>query len=297
MDIAGLSAIHEVHGNLEKRVMTTAFVFSGGASLGSVQVGMAQALEDEGIRPDLIVGTSVGAINGACLAGGGSAAELADVWRSINRRQMFPMRPLLGLRAFIGKSTHYVPDYGLRKVLRRNIAFKRIEDAKITLRVIATDARTGTEVILSQGNAINAIVASAALPGVFAPVTIDGRTLIDGGIANNTPITTAILAGATEVWVLSTGYSCALEAAPKTALAMMMHAAGLLVQQRLVLETTGRIYPVPVWLIPPPCPITVTPVDFSQTEELMTRAREETRRWLNGSRRPSVAIPFPHDHF
>ena len=97
--------------------MTTAFVLSGGASLGSIQVGMAMALADRGIVPDLIVGTSVGAINGAWLAGGRSAAGLAEVWRTLRRDDLFPTKPLLGLRAFLGKSSHFVPDTHLRATL------------------------------------------------------------------------------------------------------------------------------------------------------------------------------------
>ena len=98
--------------------MTVAFVLSGGASLGSIQVGMAAALRERGITPDLIVGTSVGAINGSWLAGGGSVDELAEVWRSLRRKQLFPLRPVTGWRGFTGRATHFVPDSGLRRSSR-----------------------------------------------------------------------------------------------------------------------------------------------------------------------------------
>lgn len=275
--------------------MTTAFVLSGGASLGAIQVGMAQALDAEGIRPDMIIGTSVGALNGAWLASGRPVAELSDLWFSLRSRQIFPVRPLVGLRGFLGRGTHLVPNSALRRVLTDHVAFRRLEDAPIPFSVIATDVSTGLEVRLDRGPAIDAILASAAIPGIFPPVNIDGRDFIDGGIVDNTPISQAIAAGATDVWVLSTGYSCALPAPPKSAIAMAMHGLALLLQQRFITETLSREYPVPVHLIPPPCPITVTPMDFSQSAELIDRACRGTAQWIaNGE---PFALPLlGHQH-
>lgn len=261
--------------------MTVAFVFSGGASLGAIQVGMAQALADRGITPDLIVGTSAGAINGAWFADGGDADELAEIWRGLRGSQLFPARPIVGLRAFLGQKPNFVPNSGLRRLLRRRVSFRRLEDADIPFLVVTSDAQTGSEVVLSAGPAVASILASAAIPGVFPPVEVGGRLLFDGGIANNTPITTAIEAGATEVWVLSTGFSCGVSQAPASAFGLAMHAVALLVQSRLVRETADRSYPVPVHLVPPPCPISVFPSDFSQTGELIDRARAGTTHWLD----------------
>ncbi len=275
--------------------MTRAFVLSGGASLGSIQVGMLQALAEAGIEPDLIVGTSVGAVNGGWLASGRPVEDLAEVWRTLRRVDLFPLRPLVGLRGFTGRQSHLVPNAGLRRLLERHLRFEHLEEAQLPLTVIATDARSGEEVALDRGPAVPAILASAALPGIFPHVELDGRVLIDGGVANNTPITRAVDAGATEVWVLSTGYSCGLSAAPRGAIAMAMHSVALLVQQRLVHETSTRDYPVPVHLIPSPCPISVTSVDFSQTEQLMDRAHRGTRQWLANDC-PRAMPLIPHDH-
>lgn len=275
--------------------MTTAFVLSGGASLGAIQVGMAQALDAEGIRPDMVVGTSVGAVNGSWLASGHPVDELAELWLSLRTRQIFPVRPLVGLRGFLGRGSHLVPNSGLRRVLADHLTFRRLEDAPIPFSVIVTDMSTGSEIRLDRGPAIEAILASAAIPGVFPPVRIGGRDFIDGGIVDNTPISQAITAGATDVWVLSTGYSCALAAPPRRALAMAMHGVALLLQQRLIAETSRREYPVPVHLIPPPCPIAVTPMDFSQTATLIDRARRGTAQWVaNGE---PFALPLlGHQH-
>jgi NTE family protein len=276
--------------------VTRAFVLSGGASLGASQVGMARVLQEEGIHPEMIVGSSVGAVNGAWLAGGCSPDELADVWRSMRRQDLFPTRLPLGLRAFLGRSSHYVPDAGLRRLLEQHVRFSRLEDAEIPLAVVATEIPSGAEVVLQHGPSVDAILASAALPAIFPPVTIDGRVLIDGGVVNNTPITTAIELGATDVWVLSTGSSCALAAPPTSALAMAMHAVGLMVQRRLALEIAIRDYDVAVHLIPPPCPIDVSPIDFSKTEELIERAAAGTREWLDAGQPDSMHLLAPHVH-
>ena len=275
--------------------MTTAFVFSGGASLGSVQAGMLKALEQVDIRPDMLLGCSVGAMNAAYVAGGGTADGLADIWTNLKGSRMFPLQPVLGLQAFMGKRVNFVPNDGVRRVLNKNLTFRRLEDAQVPLTVMATDLLTGTEVRLTEGNAIRSILASISLPGVFPPVAIDHHLLVDGGIANNTPISAAIEAGATEVWVLNTGYSCGLATPPRTALSMALHSVGLLVQQRLLIETATTDFPVPVHLIPAPCPITVGPTDFSHSADLIERARQGTVQWFEDDM--PIATPyFPHAH-
>lgn len=275
--------------------MTTAFVLSGGASHGAIQVGMAIALEERGITPDLIVGTSVGAINGAWLAGGRSAVTLADVWLGLERADLFPMHPLLGLRAFVGKSTHFVPATALRSTLSRHVPFDRLEDAVIPLIVVAADALSGEEVLLTSGNAVDAITASASLPAIYPPARIsaDGRErlLVDGAIVNNTPITTAINAGATDVWVLSTGYSCDLTDPPDTALSAALHAVSLMVQRRFVLEIDAKTFDAPIHLIPPPCPVVESPIDFTQSAQLIKRATEGTRDWLDAGQPQVQSVP------
>jgi len=274
--------------------MTTAFVFSGGASLGSIQAGMLRALNDADVYPDIVLGTSVGAMNAAFVAGGGTADELITIWKELRSSRVFPVNPLLGLQAFLGKKKHFVPNDGVKRVLRKHLQFDRIEESTLPLTVLATDIQTGAEVRITEGPTIPSILASTSLPGVFPPVEMNGQTLVDGGISNNTPISAAIEAGATDVWVLSTGYSCALNAPPKTPFALALQSVGLLVQQRLAIETRTTTYPVPVHLIPPPCPISVQPTDFSQADTLISASIAGTNQWLE-SGMPN-ALPLLHDH-
>lgn len=198
--------------------MTTAFVLSGGASLGAIQVGMLAALAENAIAPDLIVGTSVGAINGGWIASRPDPVgieELARLWRSLSRQEVFPTRPLLGLLGFLGRRPNLVPASGIRRLLTDHLQFTRLEDAPIALHVVATDVLSGHDVLLSSGDAVAAICASSAIPAVLPPVRIAGRELMDGGVVNNTPISHAIALGADIVYVLPTGYACDLAAAPR----------------------------------------------------------------------------------
>ncbi len=279
--------------------MTTAFVLSGGGNLGAVQVGMLRALYRANIRPDLIVGTSVGAINGAWLAGRGHDADferLATVWRGLHRNDVFPTQLFSGLLGFLGKSDHLVSDDGLRKLLHRELTFDRLENARIPFHVVATDLLTGVDLLLSRGMAIDAICASAAIPGVFPAVRFNDRTLVDGGVVNNCPISHAVALGATRVWVLPCGYACALDRPPKGALGTALQAISLLVQQRLRIDAERYVGSCDLKIAPVLCPVKIPPTDFSKAAQLMVDSEALTTAWLSD---PSVAMvdPLgPHGH-
>jgi NTE family protein len=146
------------------------------------------------------------------------------------------------------------------------------------------------------------VLASAAIPGVCAPVEIDGRRLIDGGVSDNTPISHAIELGAEEIYVLPTGYACALRRPPRGALAMLLHAMSLLVQQRLHLEVELYRDRAQLIVLPPPCPQEVQPIDFSHAGDLIERALSDSRAFLDSlARAPSAdtasaARLVPHTH-
>jgi NTE family protein len=263
--------------------VTTAFVLSGGASLGAIHVGMLRALVESGERPDLIVGTSVGAVNGGWIASRPDAdgiRGLGDLWISLSRKDIFPTHPLGGAMAMLGRRAHLVPNIGLRRLLAEKLEFTRLEDAPVPLHVVATDVISGLDVLLSSGNAVDAIAASAAIPGVFPPVNIDGRDLMDGGVVNNTPISHAVALGADRVWVLPTGYSCDLPASPKTAMNMALHAMTLAVNHRLAVDVERFEQAVDLRVIRPLCPIATSGADFSHAATLIERSHAATREWL-----------------
>lgn len=263
---------------------TTAFVLSGGGSLGSVQVGMLQALQAHGVTPDLLIGTSVGALNAAFLAGHGvtekSLDALSRTWLRLRTRDVFPIDPLrLGLAA-IGRAESLCSNGPLRHLISDHLAFERLEDAPIPVHVVTTELKSGKEVLLSKGNALDAVLASAAIPAVFPSVEIDGRILVDGGIADNAALSQAIELGAERIYVLPTGYPCDLTKRPRTPLATAVHSLTLLIQQRLIVDIEHYRDRVDIRVMPPLCPLDVSSIDFGSTGRLIDDSRAATAGWL-----------------
>jgi NTE family protein len=271
-----------------------AFVLSGGASLGAIQAGMLEALYERGIRPDVIVGTSVGAVNGAYIASRPAtvetARELGDVWRGVRRHEVFPFNPATALIGLAGRRNYLVPNGQLRRLVRKQLEFERLEDAPVPLHVVTVDLFSGRERRLSHGPALEAVLASAAIPGVFPPIEWEDTELVDGGVANNAPISHALDLGCERVYVLPTGASCDLPAAPRSALAMAIHAMAQLVHQRLVTELAALAGDPRLVVLPPPCPITIQPTDFAHAGELIEAAYEDACRTLDRPRSSPVRL-------
>lgn len=277
--------------------MSTAFVLSGGASLGAVQVGMLAALERAGIRPDHVIGTSVGAINAAWIAAEDDwrIGRLETLWTSLRRSHVFPSRPI-SVFGLLGRRAGLVDPGPLSRLLQQHLPYERLEDAAVPLHVIVTDVLSGRDVRLSSGSAVTAVLASAAIPGVFAPVVIDGRAYMDGGVVNNAAVSHAVALGATTVYVLPTGFSCALERPPTSAIAMALHGLSVLVQHRLADDVEHFGGSVELHVVPPPCPITVGPADFSHARELIDAGAASTAAWLASGCHPDHRTLRAHDH-
>ena len=279
------------------RSARVAFVLSGGASLGAIQVGMLRVLYERGIRPDLIVGTSAGALNGAFIASRPQTVEtgdaLAAVWRHLRRGQAFPVNPVTGLLGFLGAHDHLVPASGLKHLVERHMERSRLEDLPIPLHVVAVDVITGEELRLSAGDLTAALLASAAIPGILEPVAWGERTLMDGGVANNTPISHAVELGAERIYVLPAGHACSLEKPPGKALGMALHAISLLVQRRLIDDVDRHRDDAQLVVLPPPCPLRIQPIDFDHADELIERAAHDARTFLDGGgeKRPPITMP------
>jgi NTE family protein len=264
--------------------MTTAFVLSGGGNLGAVQVGMLRALVERGERPDVIIGTSVGAVNGGWLASGSEVRDvdhLAAIWEGLSRDDIFPLSLFGGLVGFLGRRDHLVSNVSLRRLLEREVKFRRLEDAPIPLTVIAADVLTGREAAFSHGDAVETILASAAIPGVYPAVEIEGRPMIDGGVVNDTPVSHAVAAGADTIWALPTGFACSGERAPKGALGMVLHAIGIMSSQRLAMDIEKYGDHVDLRVVPPPCPLDISPTDFSRADELLEAGYSTAKAWFD----------------
>jgi NTE family protein len=247
----------------------TAFVLSGGASLGAVQIGMLQALYEHGIVPDLLVGTSAGALNGAFVASrprtAATARELGRVWRDLQRQDIFPVSMSALVGGVCGRRDHLVPDRGLRQLVRRYVEFDDLADAPIPLHLVAFDLTEGRELLLSEGQAVDAVAASASIPGVFPPAAIAERRLIDGGTVNNTPISHAVELGADRIYVLPTQHPCPrLDCVPRSALDAAIYALGLLIGSRLEVDLARYSRETELVVLPAPNTAGVQPTSFEQ---------------------------------
>jgi NTE family protein len=271
----------------------TAFVLAGGGSFGAIQVGMLRELVAHGVTPDLVVGASVGALNGihfCCDPTPAGVARLEAVWCGLRRSDVFPLSPRHLLGIFRGAASLVDPS-GLRGLIARHLSLPQLEDTLIPVHVAATDLLTGAAVLLSSGPAADAILASCAIPGAFPPVRIGERYLIDGAVASNTPVMAALALGCTRVVVLPTGFACALSTAPTGALASAFHALNLLVARQLVRDLEQLAGRVEVATVPPLCPLAVSAYDFSRAHELIERAAQSTRRWLENGGLEQQRIP------
>jgi NTE family protein len=183
-----------------------AFVLSGGGPLGAVQVGLLHALFDRGISPDIVVGVSVGALNAVAIADDPSqtgVAALETLWLRMRREDLFPGGRLVSAWHAVTRSPSLYSNAGLRRVIEQHLRASDFEELMIPAHVVATHLETGEEAWFHRGPITEALLASAAMPGVLPPVTIDGEQYVDGGIVNNVPVSRAVALGARQIYVLN----------------------------------------------------------------------------------------------
>jgi NTE family protein len=268
-----------------RRRPVTAFVLSGGLSLGALQVGMLRALYERGIAADMLVGTSAGALNAAFVASRpqtpATANELARLWRGLQREDIFPvsLRALVG--GLRGLRDHLVPDRELRRLVGRYVEFQDLAEADTPLHIVAFDLIEECEVLLSDGPAIDALAAAAAVPGVFPPVPIGARRLIDGGVVNNTPISHAVELGAERIYVLPTHQRGRPHGSlPRGALDVATYGLGVLVDAKLRADIERYASAAELIVLPAPNPQQVQPTDFDHSARLIGQAHDACRTLL-----------------
>ncbi|MGA8680206.1 MAG: patatin-like phospholipase family protein [Acidimicrobiales bacterium] len=268
------------------RRVRTAFVLGGGANRGAVQVGMLRALSERGIAPDLLVGTSIGAVNAAAFAGEPTIEGIylaADVWRRIVAEDVFPRGRFDGTWRFLQRREAVYPIDGLRKVVRGFLRFERVEDSPVPLVLVSTRLEDGAEEWITEGPAVEAVLASAALPGLYPPMQVGGFHYFDGGVLDNVALATALSAGARRVFILLCGpvdISVPVFTRPYEA---MFAAFGIALTGRLKRDLAG---------VGPEADVVVfegltasgrgEPVDFSRTEEWIEQGYRTARDVLDG---------------
>ncbi len=171
---------------------TIGLVLGGGAARGWAHIGVVHALAEAGIRPHIITGTSIGAVVGGCYAAG-ALDNLEAFARSLTRRRVFGLLDL----NFVGSGL--ISGNRLSRLLAARLQKSRIEDLPQKFVAIATELGTGHEIWMSRGELVEAMRASYALPGIFQPVRVGGRWLVDGALVNPVPVSAARALGATIV--------------------------------------------------------------------------------------------------
>lgn len=278
-----------------------AFVLSGGASLGAIQVGMLQALADAGVQADMVVGTSVGSLNGAVLAEHGdpghAAAALEQLWRSLRRRDVFPGGPLAQAIS-VARTGHLHPRDGLDRLVRRALRARRFEQLRVPLTVVTTDVLTGHVRWFTSGPLVAPLLAAAAIPGVFPPVEIDGRPYWDAGAVANVPLQAAVAAGASSLVVLDAGDVCHLDAPPRGIPDALLASVMTAMRQRVLVEAPSVAADRAVLYLPRPCPTNRSLLDLDSSAELIAPTREVVEAFLATADvpRPGHLVGAPHHH-
>jgi NTE family protein len=184
----------------------TAFVLSGGGNQAVSQVGMLRALLERDVQPDVLIGTSAGAWNASVIAANptlGGVEALVETWEDLRGDVVFPEGRLARAWNLLKRDDHLFSDQGLRALLDNTAIPETFEELARPLRVVATDLESGEEVVFARGPLVPALLASAALPGLFPPARHDGRILVDGAVVDTVPLWHALAGPVDRVYVLN----------------------------------------------------------------------------------------------
>lgn len=269
-----------------------AFVFQGGGSLSAPQVGMLRGLSEAGVLPDLVVGSSAGALNAVAFAADPTQPgldRLGALWMSLRRPKVAPFSARTLLAAALGRGDGLVSNSGLRDLLRSAALPATLDGTSIPAHVVATDLGSGAAVVLSGGQTGTALLASCAFPGLYPPVLVDGRLLVDGGVSADVPVLQAEALGARVIYVLPAARGDVTAPLPHRPLPLAFHALSQVLSS--VTATNVAAARAPVHVLPAPSTRTTSPVDFRDTSRLIDQGHQLTARWLASQRADRPALP------
>ncbi|MBW7881791.1 MAG: patatin-like phospholipase family protein [Caldilineaceae bacterium] len=268
-----------------------AFVFSGGANLGAVQAGMLRALRDAGIQPDLIVGSSVGALNGGLVANHGleqGVALLERIWRNIRREDVFPGNVWSQALCLIRSRLHLFPNDKLAELICSSLTVDTFDELLLPFGAVATDLESQQGVLFNCGHLEPALLASTAIPGLFPPIEIDGKRYIDGGFTANVPLHAALMMGAASIVVLDVNSTCEPRRQPRTIVDMILTMIQSGLRRRAEIEVPMIAAFTPVIYLPAPCLEHGQVLDFEGSSALLDQAAQVASEFL-----ASCPVPAP----
>lgn len=269
-----------------------ALVLSGGGAKGAMQVALYRVLRELGVPIHRVVGSSVGAINGAFIAAGVPPRRLAAAWADLRRRDVFAFRWSLLWQHFGAESLY--SERRLRRLLETHLPVQTFEELRIPLTVVATDLDEGTPVLLESGPLVPALLASCAVPGLLPPMTLaNGRRCIDGALADNMPIQIADSRGATAIFSIVCR-ACDRCGIRRGLASILGQSFGIAVDARFRQEADALRRRDDLCIVEGDLGLDVPALDFRHGRELMRRAytlakthiEEWLRRHPNIPRRP-----------
>ena len=262
-----------------------AFVLSGGGNLGALQIGMLRALAEHEIRPDLVVGCSVGAINGAALAEDPSlvgVGRLERLWRELDGKDLMPSGILPRAVGLARKGEALHDNEGLRRALEGELTARTFEELTLPFECVATDVMGVREVWFASGPLIEPILASAALPAVYPAVEIDGVRYLDGAIVDDVPVGRAVELGARTIYVLQVGAFSRPRPEPRRPLDVAIQSYWIARHHRFKRELAAVPPEVTVHLLPTGQTPAMRYNDFTRSAELITLSYAASSDYLAG---------------
>ncbi|HMG27173.1 MAG TPA: patatin-like phospholipase family protein [Acidimicrobiia bacterium] len=260
----------------------TAFVLSGGGNQAVSQVGMLRALLERDIVPDVVVGTSAGALNGAVVATDPTVPgveHLADVWLSIRSGEVFQGGKLARAWNLLRRDDHVFTNDGLLSIIDRAQIAPTFAETDVPLRVVATDLGTGDEVVFAAGPLEPALLASTAIPALFPPIAHDERLLVDGAVTNTVPLWHALSGPTDQIYVCNVSGALA-DRRLRSPLDVAVRAFAISRNQRFDLELRHAPPEVDVVVLPNPSDQREL-FDFSDSLMLIEEAHHLAARALD----------------
>jgi NTE family protein len=269
----------------------TAFVLGGGGVLGAAEVGMLQALFEHGVRPDLIVGTSVGAINGALVAadpGPRAVDELRALWEELASEHVFAGSVLARLGTLARTRTHLHPREPLRDLLLEHLPVRTFAELRIPFQCVAASIERAAERWFTEGALVEAVLASCAVPGLLPAVELDGEHYLDGGLVHSIPVGRAVALGADTIYVLHVGRIDRPLQPPATPWEVAQVSFEIARRHRFVGDLAALPPGIALHVLPagdetPPSTANLRYRNFSQVPERIDRAYLAARRYLDRS--------------
>ncbi len=271
-------------------------VLSGGGSMGALQTGILRVLVRRGFRPSRIVGTSVGALNGAFYAfhpGETGVAMLADVWRSLEDEHYIRVNPVRFALRLVARRRYLFKNDFLRRLVADHTVIDSFSATEIPLYITATDLETGRKHVFHEGPVSQAVLASTAIPGVFSPVEIDGSSYVDGGVVANLDLDTAVELGAKDILAIDLSH-CFGQPEPASVMDVITRTVDIVLRHRVEHDIDRLAEDKRITLLQPRIERGPAVGDLSQVAQLLEQGEAFAERIVHdcfdtkGSLRPGV---------